>query len=79
MQREAVDHQGVAQQVEVLAGVAEAVGAPDPEAVALSEIARLGVEKMVDNPDGRTGGPEKLGPRCCMARVSSSHGHSLPQ
>src|SRR5439155_11454911 len=30
---EAVDHEGVAEEVEVLAGVADAVGAPDPEGV----------------------------------------------
>jgi hypothetical protein len=44
VQRESVDHEGVAQRVEVLAGVADAVGASDPEAVVDAAVEGLGVE-----------------------------------
>jgi hypothetical protein len=41
---EPVDHEGVAKEVEVLAGMADAVGAADPEAVVDAAVDRLGVE-----------------------------------
>jgi hypothetical protein len=41
---EGVDHEGVAEEVEVLAGVAEAVGASDPEGVVDAAVDGFGVE-----------------------------------
>ena len=43
MEREAVDHECVAEEVEVLAGVADAVGASEPEGVFEVAVDRLGV------------------------------------
>jgi hypothetical protein len=42
---QSVDHEGVAEQVEVLAGVADAVGASDPEGVVDAAVDALGVER----------------------------------
>jgi hypothetical protein len=43
MQREAVHHEGVAEKIEVLAGVADAVSAPEPEGVLEVWVDRLGI------------------------------------
>jgi hypothetical protein len=43
VERESVDHEGVAEKVEELAGVADAVGAADPEGVLEVAVDRLGV------------------------------------
>jgi hypothetical protein len=40
VERDAVDHKGVAEQVDVLASVAEAVGSAEPEAVVEAAVRR---------------------------------------
>src|SRR5439155_102062 len=71
---EAVDHEGVAEEVEVLAGVADAVGAPDPEGVFEVAVDGFGVVAPGVEPRevgvGGCDGPDVLGSVETPSRVS---------
>ena len=73
VEREPVDHEGVAEEVEELAGVADAVGSSEPEGVFEVAVDRLGVvaagkSRAKSGSDGRDG-PDVLGPVELAGRV----------
>ena len=82
---ESVDHEGVAEEIEVLAGMAEAVGASEPEGVDEVSVDRFGVvAAWVETREVGVGGgdgPDVLGPVETPGPVRvgavQAHGHGL--